>query len=268
MSYWVSHSKDVRLPDWLRAHLPDKCDLCGSEMLNYYNDGLRCTNRKCSNEYCYGYVAARTDTVRKMVGVDGVGYARCLTDAKMIDAKSPFDLLNFWGIKPEVSLGLFLRMHCFEGVDSEWDKITQSNSLYTLDELYEKYDGKWKQLLLDHKEFIYNNQKYVRLKARPVGSSTTGPLYVFNIMITGTPNGFNTKEHFIDTMNELCKGKIVITHQKTAKQSGVHCLIREKGSTTRGKVAAAKKGDIPIMTSDQFMLALAKLLTDNNSETR
>ena len=86
-------------------------------------------------------------------------------------------------------------------------------------------------------------------------------------MITGTPSGFSSKENFIDTINHICRGRIVIIHQKTKRQSGVDFLIREKGSTTRGKVEAAIKGGIPIVTSEEFITLLTEYLKKQNAES-
>lgn len=266
MAIWIEHAKDSYIPAWLKSNLSDKCMYCGSPMLNYYNDDFRCTNRKCSNEHCYGFVAAKADFSRKLLGIKGVGFAGCLNDAKTIKATSPFQLLKYWGITPKVTVDTFLRMHCFEGVDSEWERIVKQLGVYTLDELFEKYDGKWSNLLEIHKDEIYENAKYVRFVERPTNMVASGPAVTLNIMITGTPNGFQTKEHFIEALNVACKGRILILHQKTKRQSGVDFLIREPGSTTRGKVEAAEKGGIPIVTSEEFMACLVAILNKLNAE--
>lgn len=268
MSYWVNHEDDPYIPIWLKSNLPSKCSYCGAPLMNYYNDDLRCTNRKCSNEQCYGFVAAKADFARKILGIKGIGFAGCLKDAQLIHATSPFQLLKLWGLKPRVTIGQFLRMHCFEGVDSEWERVTKELSVYTLDELYDRYGGKWKQLLLDHKDEIYSNAEYVTMIEKPAHIGNKGPEKVFNIMITGTPNGYTTKEHFIDTLNAACLGRIVILHQKTKRQSGVDFLIREPGSTTRGKVDAAIKGGIPIVTSEEFVQYLIGVLNELNAESK
>lgn len=267
MSYWVRHSEDNIIPIWLKDSLQSKCPYCGHEMLNYYNDDCRCTNRKCSNDYCYGFVAARADFARELLNIKGIGFETCLKDAILSDAKSPFDLFRVWNIRPEVTLAQFLRIHCFEGIDSEWDRIIQTLGIYTLDELFDRYDGKWLPLLVANKETLYHNLSFVNLKGRPDSVIAYKPIYTFTIMITGTPNNFASKEHFINTINEICRGKIVVIHQKTKRQSGVDFLIREPGSTTRGKVDAALKGGIPIVTSDEFIMFLTnKMLEINKNE--
>ncbi len=268
MGTWVMQAEDDLMPSWLNDSLSKTCQHCGSPMMNYYNDVGRCTNRKCSNEECCGFVAAKADFVRKIIKLEGLGFKTCLRDVKLSGAKNPFELLDFWHCKPVVSLGTFLRMHCFEGVDNEWDNITTSLGVYTLDELYDAYDGKWKSLLLENREEIYSNQKYVQLKGKPADLVKSGPRLVLNVMITGTPIGYASKEDFLRTLNSICRGIIVITHQVTKRQSGVDCLIREPGSTTRGKVEAAIKGNIPILTSEQFINFLTDQMNRYNAESQ
>lgn len=267
MGTWFKHEDDPYIPDWLKESLSTKCKYCGSPMENYYNDDFKCTNRRCTNNKCYGYVAARADFARKLIGIKGVGFAGCLRDATMFKLDSPFKLLKAWNIKPVLTLEQFLRIHCFEGIDSEWGKITQQLGIYTLDELYERYNGKWKSLLDEHKEELYDNLNYVTLQEKPKNIVKDGPDLVYTIMITGTPIGFQTKDHFINVLNTAMQGRIVVIHQKTKKQSGVNFLIREPGSTTRGKVDAAKRGGIPIITSQEFMTFLyTKLVELNKNE--
>lgn len=266
MGGWVKQEEDTYLPEWLRGQLHSVCVYCNSPMLNYYNDVGRCTNRKCSNEYCPGFIAARADFVRKMIGLDGAGFKTCLRDVKASKSKSALELLGYWGVKPTVTLGSFLRMHCFEGVDNEWEDICQSLGVYSLDELYDKYEGKWKPLLLEHKDMIYGNLTYVNLSGRPENMVKKGPRYVLTIMITGTPIGYSSKDAFVAELNYACRGLIVIKHQKTKRQTKVDALIREPGSTTRGKVDAAIKGGIPILTSEQFIGVLLQLMEKIKSE--
>lgn len=266
MGTWVLQKEDVNLPEWLTSSLRETCEYCGQPMMNYYNDVGRCTNRKCSNVMCSGFIAAKADFVRKLIKLDGLGFKSCLRDIKISKAKTPFELLNFWHVKPVVPLGIFLRMHCFEGIDNEWEDIVQTLGVYTLDELYDKYEGKWRKLLDINRDIIYDNLQYVELVGRPTDMVKSGPRLVLNIMITGTPIGYASKEDFINTINMVCRGIIVLTHQKTKRQSGVDCLIREPGSVTRGKVEAAMKGGIPILTSEQFLTFLVNQMNKYNSE--
>lgn len=266
MDGWIEHSQDQKIPNWLKEKLPNNCTHCKSPMLNYYNSDNRCTDRKCSNPSCYGFVAARTDFARQIVGIKDIAYARCLKDAIMYDCKNPFELFKAWNFIPTVTVDQFLRIHCFKGVDSEWERAVQKLNIYTLDELYEKYDGKWRYLLDENKEEIYSNSKYVIFKPKPEGLTSKGVRHTYTIMITGTPKDFNTKDDFIAAVNYACRGLITVIHQKTKRQSGVDFLIREQGSTTRGKVETAIKGGIPIVTSHEFMAFLLHKIENINSE--
>lgn len=255
---WVKQIDDNNLPDWLAPHLKSTCRYCGSPMENYYNMDGRCTNRRCSNSVCPGMIAARADNMRQLIGLKGLGFAKCLSDIQCNNITNPIELLRVWRYKPEVTLGTFLRMQCWEGVDSELETITQQNDYYTLDELFEGYAGKYRQLFEDNKESLYRTVEYVTLKVRQ-GEAYKNAVKM-TIMITGTPNGFATKEDFVDSCNEACKGRIITIHQKTKRQTGVDCLIREPGTATRGKVEAAQKGGIPIITSLEYIYLLGAIL--------
>lgn len=254
MSEWILHTEDTYMLPWLKASLSGTCTYCGSPMMNYYNDDMRCTNRRCSNDDCSGMKASKGDFMFKLLGFKGIGFATCLQRANLLKGKSHVCMLAPYN-KPTVSLSDYLRIHCFEGVDSAWEVICTKNAFYTLDELYEHYDGKYKDILVQNKELLYANLEYVNLKERPV-QHVERPIKYFTIMITGTPIGFETKDDFINTLNEAMGGKIVVIHQKTKRQSNVDYLIREPGSTTRGKVEAAIKGGIPIKTSQEFIQIL------------
>lgn len=258
---WVKHTEDVYLPDYLKEGLNSHCQYCGYEMENYYNDDYRCTNRRCSNPLCSGAMAAKGAFMLKLLGYKGAGFASCLKAIEEHALKSHVRLLRVLTDTPTISLQEYLRIHCFPGVDSEWEKICQTLSLYNLDELFERYDGKHKQLLEDNKELLYSNLDCVKLTERPKGFTTQAPVKYLNIMITGTPNGFDNKDHFINTMNAALHGKIVILHQKTKRMTGVDFLIREPGSTTRGKYDAALRGGIPIVTSKEFVQIVLNMVS-------
>lgn len=255
---WVKQVDDKNLPDWLAPHLKSTCRYCGSQMENYYNIDGRCTNRRCSNPECPGMIAARADNMRQLINLKGLGFAKCLSDIQCNNIKNPIELLRVWGYKPEVTLGTFLRMQCWEGVDSELELITQRDDYYTLDELFEGYKGKHRKLFEEHKNELYRTVDYVILKRR--ANEAVEDSVKLTIMITGTPNGFSTKEDFVDQCNEACRGRIITIHQKTKRQSGVDFLIKEPGTTTRGKVEAAQKGGIPIITSLEYIYVLQGIL--------
>lgn len=268
MSFWVNQSEDDLLPKWLMNGLSKTCQYCGSEMMNYYNEDLRCTNRRCSNPKCSGMIAARADFVIKLLNIKGIGFATCLNAIRGSGVKDQVELLSVLNIHPTVTLYTYLRMHCFEGVDGDWEKICKRYDAYTLNDLYNAYDGKHRQLLLDNKELLEDHLKYVELVQRPVTRKVDRPVTYLTIMITGTPIGYDTKDAFVDFLNTSMQGLIVVLHQRTKRQTGVDYLIREPGSTTRGKVEAAIKGGIPIVTSQEFIGILVKMLQDINAESQ
>ena len=261
MSYWIKFSEDEAIPDWLKSELRSDCQYCYSEMEHYYNDDFVCTNRRCSNPKCVSFSAAKANFMVKHLGIKGYGFAKCKDLLMEYPGKHYLRLLPILtGGRPRMSIISYLRIHCFPGIDGEWEKICKTNNIYTLDELYERYEGKHMTLLNENKELLYENLQYVELEERPENSANIANQFVLTIMITGTPNGFDSKEDFINFCNKHCRGYISIIHQATKKQSGVNFLIREPGSKTKGKVEAALKGGIPIVTSAEFIALLNTLL--------
>lgn len=265
MGYWVLHSKDTVMEPWLKEHMSTVCSYCGSEMENWYNDDIRCTNRRCSNPNCYGMMAAKGKFMMKILSIDGIGFSRCMDALKGGRMTHHVQLLSILPEKPTVSLKDYLRIHCFEGVDSEWEKICTKLNCYTVDDILKYNLGKWTDILRENKKLLDDNLQYVQLKKRPLIVQQVPSVYL-TIMITGTPIGFNTKEHFISVLNKRMLGRIVLIHQATKRKTGVDYLIREPGSKTAGKVSAAIDGGIPIVTSAEFIAILTKMLQDMNSE--
>lgn len=257
MSEWLIHSEDDIIPEWLKTNLPSNCPYCKSPMINYYNDDYRCTNRKCSNEHCISFAGYKGNFMFKLLDYKGIGPETCIGYARELGSNH-VAMLGLVRYTPTLKLGTYLRIHCFEGVDSEWDKVCEMNDWYTLDDLFENYDGKFRYIIDVNRELLYDNLQYVNLVERPIRIEEVKE--VLTIMITGTPIGFDSKDDFIDQCNEACCGLIKILHQKTKRQSDVDFLIREPGSTTRGKVEAAKRGGIPIVTSQQFLMYLYQLM--------
>lgn len=252
---WIRQCDDTKMPKYLSEALSETCPYCGSHMMNYYNDqDGRCTNRRCENFYCPGMIAARADNMRQILGIKGLGFAACLRDIRENGIKRPIELLPVWGIRPKVSIGTYLRLQCWEGVDSGLDTEMKKYNITSLDELFERYDGKYRFIIDKNKDDLY---KYAELVELPTNVKKAPPKRTYTIMITGSPRGFKSKEHFIEEINDACQGKIVTIHQATKRQSGVDFLIRDSGSTT-GKVNTAIKAGIPIVTSTQYMEFLAK----------
>ena len=253
---WIEHDKDGMMPSWLKSSLSSTCPYCGKPMVNFYNKDYRCTNRACSDFYCPSVVAKRGEFILKLIGVKGIGFAKCLEYSQSADFSNHLRYLGILSEKPTIPLDVFLRMHCFQGIDSQWEVVVKNCDAYSLDDLFNSYFGDYRPILEKNKELLYDNLKYVNLTQRPVQKVGLMNRTIWTIMITGTPNGFNSKEEFINYLNGILNGYITIIHQKTKKQSGVDFLIREPGSKTKGKVDAAIKGGIPIVTSEQFYAIL------------
>ena len=258
---WYKLTEDESVPSWLQESLPSKCKYCGKPMLSGHNDFGRITGLRCEDMNCPSMIASRIVFILELLQLKGIGFAKALSLVNTYKFSHPIECLKVLDMKPVVDLGTFLRCSCIQGIDGEWVTLAETSDSYTLDELYSAYPDN--PLLLEHKDMLYNNLQYVTLKERTVKKAKSVTPIV--IMITGTPIGFATKDSFVDACNSFCQGEFKIIHQKTAKQSGVHFLIKEPGTNTRVKVETAKKAGITILTSEQFMQVLDVLMKEVSS---
>lgn len=256
---WVSYDNDTYIVPAVKMALDRTCRYCGSVMEHYYNDDFRCTNRRCSNPECVSYVAARANVMVEILEIKGYGFKTLLSMAKSNH------ILKHWHLipmiineKPSVSLVNFLRILNFDSVDSAWEKELVTYDINDVESLLTKYNGRFEKLIKDHEADIRNAEEYFCIqKPETARNDAVENREVINIMITGVPNGYSSKDAFISYLNQRFGKYFIFTHQKTKRQSGVFCLIREPGSTTRGKVEAAMKGGIPICTSQEIINAFA-----------
>lgn len=255
---WKTVTEDTSIPDWLKENLRSNCYYCGQPMLAGHNEFGRITGLRCSDMSCPSMIASRVEFVFELLGIKGYGFAKAYELVRMKKWKSPVQYLQILDKKPIMPLGVYLRCNCIQGIDGEWETLALQGDCYTLDEMFATYpDNKFLQ---DNKDMLISNLEYVELlqRTRPKVRSAVN----ITIMITGTPIGYPTKSAFVNACNEFCEGEFRIIHQETKRQTGVDFLIQEPGSTTRGKVEAAKKGNIPIVTSATFMQYLALLMEE------
>ena len=257
---WFTITEDASIPDWLKEHLPTTCKYCGQPMLSGHNEYGRITGLRCADMDCPSMIASRLVFVYEVLGLKGTGFAKAYELVKIKKWKHPIEYLQLLEKKPKMKLGTFLRCNCIQGIDGEWVTLAEKADCYTLDEMFDAYPDN--EYLLNNKEMLYRNVEYVELAERE--HKRVKSVIPITIMITGTPNGFATKEHFINACNDYCKGEYKIIHQATKKASGVQFLIREPGSTTRGKVEVALKAKIPIITSEEFLKVLSILMKEVN----
>lgn len=253
--FWSTLSEEQKIPDWLRNGLPSTCQYCGKPLLAGRNEYGRFTGLKCEDDYCPSKIASQLEFVLDLLGVKGYGFANCLSLVKKYGWKYPLEYVQAFDNRPTVTLGTFLRCCCIQGIDGEWNSMTEMSNAYTLEELVENYPKH--ELLISNMELFRYLLQFVILKERDIPKKKSNIPIV--IMITGTPIGFPTKTAFIDHCNKFLEGEFHVVHQETKRQTGVDFLIREQGSTTRGKVEAAIKGGITILTSAQFLAFLDQL---------
>lgn len=263
MAYYIKHENDELLPEWLKSNISSSCPACGAYMMNYYNDYEQCTNRRCSNKYCPAMLAKRAVGMFTILGLKGVGYETALKVIRNNKLKSHVDVIGF--ILDDIltiPLHKFLRLMEFERVDTAWEHICMEGDYYTLDDLFSRYNGEYKYVLNDNQSELYRCATFFNFSKPKVKKVANEPIQTLRIMITGTPVGYATKESYVETLNMKLQGIIKIIHVPHARKTNVDALIRESGSTTKGKYTAALEAGIPILTSEEFNAVLTYIIEE------
>ena len=245
---WVKQADDLYLPAWLKDNLKDTCT-CGSPMENYYNDKGCITKRRCANPYCYHKLALKIVGMCDILQVKGIAEA---TAEKIVKSRG---LTNHYAAlpeilqeKPRISLYTFLRLSFIEGVDTSWGEVTDTYK--TLDDIFASYKGKYRTLLDNNKELLYEGLKYVDVKMPKIQKYKC--VLSCTVMLSGAIRGYDNRNVFIGCINEVMDGLVDIRIAEHKRATGVAALIQEKDTPNRGKAEVALSHGIPIMSPDEF----------------
>lgn len=256
---WILQKEDTNLPSWLKDNLSSKCD-CGAEVENFYNDAGRITKSRCSDPCCKYMVAQRVVGMCKLLNVKGIGPETALSIVNSHSIRNHYLALPyiFTKGKPEVDLYTFLRMSFTPGMDESWASV--SGKYTNLDELYSKYNGKYKDVLLENEQKLREGVKYVQLK-EPIKMKYE-PLIRGTVMISGTLKNFpDNRNKFIAALNYASQGLIELGVSEHKKKNGIMALIQEADTPRRGKAECAIDAGIPIMTPDEFQAMIMQRLS-------
>jgi len=254
---WVIQNEDINLPKWLTDELSGYCD-CGSPIENEYNHRNEITSSRCTNKQCPYVMAQKIKSMCKdILGMKGIGATTALNLVKEKSLSCHFDAIPILcKEKPRVSLYNLLRMCFIEGIDTGWKNVVEDNE--TVDELFSKYQGKYRRVLLYNEELIRKGEKVFSLIQRnkfELDAVVTG-----TVMISGNIRGFNERNDFIRSINYASRGSIRIAVSESKRKTGIMALIQEKDTPNRGKAQTALACGIPIMSPSEFMLHVCGLL--------
>lgn len=256
---WVLQKEDITLPEWLTSKLPATCG-CGGDMENFYNNAGRITARRCSNPQCPYMMAEKIVGMCDILQVKGVGSKVAYKLIKDNNLQSHFEALPyiFTEGKPEVSLYDFLRMCFIQGIDTSWSAV--SNKYSDILEVYENYDGEYRNVLEANKDMILQGAEFVSFKTgwKPKYDAVVEGI----VMISGNLKGFDNRNSFIYAINKASNGLIRIAVSESKRKTGVMALIQEATTPNRGKAECALQNNIPIMTPSEFVSYTSRLLNE------
>lgn len=256
---WIKHDEDNNLPSWLKDNLVSNCGTCGSPIENFYNKENRCTARRCSNPICPSTLAARIVALVPMLGWTGIGPETAMTmviSNKLTNHMQAIPLVE--KELPEVPITKFLKMCLIQGMQDKWDSV--GNDYESVEQFIETYRGYYSDLVKLNKDYLLECSKYVRIKQNKGATFKYDAVLTGNVMITGSIDGFPSKEDYLLGLAAITEGMARFTLVGKRK-TNVMALIKEEGSDFSGKYQVAVENNIPIYTSAEFtQFVLTKLM--------
>ena len=252
---WIEHSKDNKIPDWLKNNIDAECPECGSPMMNFYStkDKERCTNRKCSNNSCPLTIATRISEMTDILKIPNIGVATGLTITRNRELTNHLQALEYISDQPiSMSINTLLRIAFIPSMGTKCFDI-DTREYTSMRDFLEKYRGEHYYTIMPYANLLLEGESKVNISTyQKPHEIEFDCVYSCNVMITGNVLGLGDRKLFPHYINLLTKGLVevkVVGKRKT----GVTALIAEQGYTVTGKVSTAVENNIPIMTSEEFV---------------
>lgn len=222
-----------------------------------YDGVMKLTQRWCINPTCPYHMRKRVEMLAKYFGVVGVGPETALDMVKGHKFRNHLEALQYWfPVPPEVYLYEVAELSYIYGVDSGWKELLAGYSSF---EDYFDEAGFIPAYALENEAYLKECQKFFRIRKDKIATD------VLKVMITGSINGFSSKDAFLDAINAKYKDYFrVVNNKKTIR--GTYCLIKEPGSVDYSKTQIALDHDIPIMSSSKFLNILEGLKGEFENE--
>jgi hypothetical protein len=247
------------IPDWLKKDLDDKCPFCGSLYeVGYSPNGKRVTKHYCPNKECSETIVSKMVFVWNILKVDGIKEGRSRELVKNNKIKHhleaiPLVLKN----KPRIDLTTYMRLNCIQGIDTTWDKICFNKN--SLDEVLNSNDIRG---ILDIED-VNNAKKYISnfdivYPNKPKHESILN----ISIMMTGDILGFEPRELLVVAMNKKYNGLLNLGYSKSIRKTGIFALVKDPKSSVTNKVSVALDCGIPIMSPEEFIIKVDKLIRE------
>lgn len=252
--------KDAKLiPDWLKENLAENCPYCSTPYhVGYSPNGLRVTKHYCPNKECIETLVMKAVFTMIVLGIPNIKEGKSRSLIKSLNIKRHLDIIpHILSDKPSISLSTFMRINCIEGIDSAWNSVCSDK--YSLEALLEDSFVQNK-LTIDEIDSVKESYKHFNL-LYDIKQSNEAVLDILVIM-TGDILGLKNREDLISALNLKYDGLLKLRYSNTIRKTGVHALIKEKGSVITKKIDIAMSCGIPIYTPEEFIVHVDKLIQE------
>lgn len=250
---------NTNIPEWLRSNMQWLCK-CGYEIVDdgpVGADGvMKLTQRWCSNPNCPYHMAEKVVMLARRFGIDGIGPATAREMIRIYKFKSHLDALRFWfAEKPSVYLYEVAEMAYIYGTDSKWKEWLGGYT--SIDEYVRKVRFPEEEVLMN-REYIEQCCAYFNVKGEALNS------IVLKVMITGSIDGFSSRQEFLSAVNNHYKDHFRIEDNKKTVRDTI-CLIREPYTADHSKSDIAIRNGIPILNSKEFIAMLDSIIEEGGT---
>lgn len=247
------------IPDWLKENIEEKCPYCGEMYhVGYSPNGLRVTKHYCPNKECPGTLAMKMVFMWNILNVSGIKFGKSMELIKRYNIKKHMHAIPYvLEDKPKLDLTTFMRINCIQGIDSTWDRICYSKN--SLDEVVESPAAR-PYLSTQDIEDIKEASNYVEILYPE--KQEYEPVVRMTIMMTGDIMNLPNREYLVVALNQKYKGLLDLRYSKSKRKTGISVLVKEANSPVTGKVNTAIECGIPIMTPQEFVVYVDKLIKE------
>lgn len=268
------------LDDEMEEIIPKQCDECGAEL--YLTESLK--QLYCSNRFCPTKVAARLESMAKMMKADGWGESACLAAVKYFGLKSPYQVfllegrecneiaafskkideicnperrrIKLWEVVkyaniPSIDTVAFKIFDGYESIEAAFDDIEENGVAFIADKLGLRNAETGVMAVNIYNTLIeYKDELMFGEEVFDIYNPEGEKMY---IAITGGVYGFSNKSEFINYINSRFAGKVNAMLMNSVTKE-VDVLVAD-GDTSSNKFKKAMKlsengGKIMITSSD------------------
>lgn len=244
-------NKDI--PEWLRSRIYTTCPHCGCFMID--NENL--TQRRCGYPRCPGHMAARINKLAKWFNIKNIGPGTAMSYILDFHLTSHLQIVPFlFKTKPQLYVWEIGELAMIPGYDSKWKSLAINAE--SMQDFISSF--RCPSDLRKNAESLLYAETFFEVKAPLKGR-------VINVMMSGSIDGFNSRDLFIREVNERF-GQYIQLVNVGKRKTGVDYLIKEPHTIDHDKTQVAVNSGIPILSSKELLRKIAAHISYIDEERR